>query len=104
MQNDLTIGSAAYCANLLAYTENNVVFSIFGNEFIQSEVMNALAAQGYNVTNMIFPSQTPTAWLAQLFNSGSATSEQLTPFVAIPCPPYDVLLANISVLQQWLLV
>jgi hypothetical protein len=96
--------SIAYCANLLAYTENNVAFSIFSSALIQSEVMSVLAAQGYNVTNATFPSLAPTEWLAQLFNNGSASSEQLTPFVAIACPPYDYLLANISVQQQWLFV
>jgi hypothetical protein len=107
LQTDFANGPApitAYCSNLLAYTENNVAFSIFGNELIRSEVMSVLAANGYNVTNATFPSLPPTVWLAQLFNNGSANSEQWTPFVAIACPPYDVLLANVSVLQQWLLV
>jgi hypothetical protein len=88
-----------YCANLMAYTENNVAFSIFGNELIRSKMMSALAEQGFTANN--FPSQTPTEWLAQLFNNGSATSELLTPFLAIPCPPYDVLLASVSVQDQW---
>jgi hypothetical protein len=95
----ITLGK--YCANLFAYTENNVVFSIFGNENIRSKVMSLLAARGYTAT---FPDLPPTMWLAQLFNNGSATSEHLTPFLAIPCPPYDAVLTNISVLEQWLLV